>query len=986
MDNENENLEQQGPDSGQKVAHLAGKGAATYFGAGVGGAAYELASKTPVVQELEKGVGEIVNQTPVLNDVAQSLDNMGALDAGNVALDALGGGMGSAASAAGSAGSAASGASSAASAAGTGANAASGLGGASGMASQLGGTPSAPTPVANPTGAAPASATPAGAQAPSSAPMPEARPAAKAGQNNGELLYDPNSRTNRRMDEMARKQSGSSEAAEEALNKANEVAEEKEKEKEEKAQQEKEAKQQGEAGAKGDSDGGSSGSSGGMGDAVKGQANEAVKGLIKEKGKMLAGKAVAFIAANPWVLIPIGIFLIIIIFTADGGSDGSGSSDKIGLNGYEYFHVENLCETVSVYDPETGTYTEQIDFETQYIPGVVRSEIGGFSDSMDMLMVGAIAARSYAIRSLGEDCVIEGSQRVQAFTFDDDLLAQVTAEDHPIRMAADATMGLVMVNADSIVKTYYDAGCYRGQDESTYHIGYGSLTLGEEKIQRIPKSWVESHGLNYYVQGSINNSQECWNNHGYGMSQWGAYYLATEQGHNYLDLIQYYYGDVELMSIYQSLNTTVTSNGTADILTTTLRSHLLAKGTTAEEFNDYLLTTILQSGIGTRQAAVTAASNMVGGLYKYYGARLPYTYCGQHYCTLTPKSGSINRPLNKSAISFYGVDPDWGMEIEPFTYTSDDGTFGPYYRYGPDCSGFVAWVLHNAGFTNAEGGSSGYAGLGDKVQLGGSRIAQPGDLMYHPGHIMFIVDVDREEQVYYIAHASGGSSGVKINTVSFNDTSEYFIDMSDFYANNALNIMEEEFIQRYRDGYVDGYTKEFEYVDISTRLKTYYLVGDSRTVGLCYYNALCDSQSVCDNTNCLAEIGVGYGWLEDQVSKIEDSAMDNIILNLGVNDLVNTNDGSAIAEKYFNFIEDLAEDNPRKMFYVMSVNPVGEGESVNDEAIKTYNSKMKQLIWNSDVDNLEYMDTYNGVTFSNPALHYDVSTYKAIYNYILKEV
>lgn len=70
---------------------------------------------------------------------------------------------------------------------------------------------------------------------------------------------------------------------------------------------------------------------------------------------------------------------------------------------------------------------------------------------------------------------------------------------------------------------------------------------------------------------------------------------------------------------------------------------------------------------------------------------------------------------------------------------------------------------------------------------------------------MMIIGVDTENKLYYIAHASSGKNGVKIDKVSYANPGSYFgsthiVDMTNFYSKNATVNSAEEYEQRFLNG------------------------------------------------------------------------------------------------------------------------------------------------------------------------------------------
>ena len=76
---------------GKNTAHVAAKGAATYFGGSVGGRAYDALSRTKAGQRLENTAGKVIAKTPGLGQINKRLNDTGAVDAADKAVDALNG-------------------------------------------------------------------------------------------------------------------------------------------------------------------------------------------------------------------------------------------------------------------------------------------------------------------------------------------------------------------------------------------------------------------------------------------------------------------------------------------------------------------------------------------------------------------------------------------------------------------------------------------------------------------------------------------------------------------------------------------------------------------------------------------------------------------------------------------------------------------------------------------------------------------------------
>lgn len=147
-------------------------------------------------------------------------------------------------------------------------------------------------------------------------------------------------------------------------------------------------------------------------------------------------------------------------------------------------------------------------------------------------------------------------------------------------------------------------------------------------------------------------------------------------------------------------------------------------------------------------------------------------------------------------------------------------------------------------------------------------------------------------------------------------------------------------------------------------------VGDSRTVGMGQHLHL----------TTIAEVGVGYSFLQAHYDEILELSDCNIVFNLGVNDLSHVND-------YIEFFQRLPEefcfDNH---IYVVSVNPTsGEYSGMNSD-IDYFNVQLSDSLPST----CKWIDTCSFLReagFGSPdGLHYDAVTYETIANLIYNNV
>lgn len=229
--------------------------------------------------------------------------------------------------------------------------------------------------------------------------------------------------------------------------------------------------------------------------------------------------------------------------SASDESSSSSSTNKIGVypichfdinrsSGEKTYYSDEVCSTVEVNDKYShgeiysGTYT--ID---DFIAGTVYAEARAWYKTPEMMKAQAVAARTYLVnraRVENGTCYITTSTSTMSFT--KNTIPEIDA-------AVKETSGeYIMVNGEISKEAEWDALRVVGTSGSNYIIA--------QKNQLVPKAWLDA-------PGRLFNSIEWYNkySHGRGMSQYGAYYLASEQNKTYKEIINYYYsGEVGVIA------------------------------------------------------------------------------------------------------------------------------------------------------------------------------------------------------------------------------------------------------------------------------------------------------------------------------------------------------------------------------------------------------------------------------------------------------
>ena len=510
-------------------------------------------------------------------------------------------------------------------------------------------------------------------------------------------------------------------------------------------------------------------------------AQKAANVADKVKKSQKLAKIGAFIVAHWPIFLAAGgilLFILIIIILFGGGayeSSRNQNSDMIGLFGYDYLELDNVCEDITVVEPD-GSVVGTYDLET-YVAGVISGEVQSMDDDTTYEVM-AINARTYGLRNaMVNDCTMIRSERWQGF---------MEPTNEKIIAAVNRTRGLVITRDNTMVSGMYDSFCWDEKDDDYYYMCQGNYDTGEPL--KMPVEWAEEAVMRFTGNERFLTTPR-YRSHGQGMSQHGIYYLSASEGWNTEEIISYYYGkDSKIMSIYQ----TFAYNGEYPLdpaayeglqfLTDTSFSDLLAStGMTIEEFDAYLADVVSSAGVGTRAAVVGSAVSLIGSLAEM-GYKLSYQWGGKYYSV--------------------GSNPNWGLESSSTSYWCNDyatkydniSTCTTNYRWNSfDCSGFVNWAIIN-GFQ-----FNGYDELRDvgayqitdnygTIPLdANSAVCQPGDVLVKTGHIMLVVGLDDANKRYIIAESTGsrlntGYGGVIIDYESYGNNNYRCRRLDDLYS------------------------------------------------------------------------------------------------------------------------------------------------------------------------------------------------------------
>lgn len=175
------------------------------------------------------------------------------------------------------------------------------------------------------------------------------------------------------------------------------------------------------------------------------------------------------------------------------------------------------------------------------------------------------------------------------------------------------------------------------------------------------------------------------------------------------------------------------------------------------------------------------------------------------------------------------------------------------------------------------------------------------------------------------------------------------------------------------------------------------IIGDSRME---FLSDRGNSIEIPTNFSFIALGDTKISWFNNQAVHILKKSIDNnndinyhVILNMGVNDLNDSNDPLIHSENYFRIYKKLAQNYKDVNFYVLSVNPLDMSiintkiynQKRTNSKIEIFNDNMIKNINNSNLNNMHYCDSYHNVEFvTRDGLHYNKKTDQNIVNYLTK--
>lgn len=139
------------------------------------------------------------------------------------------------------------------------------------------------------------------------------------------------------------------------------------------------------------------------------------------------------------------------------------------------------------------------------------------------------------------------------------------------------------------------------------------------------------------------------------------------------------------------------------------------------------------------------------------------------------------------------------------------------------------------------------------------------------------------------------------------------------------------------------------------------------------------------NAVYIGKVAMGYNWLASTAGTALESYLfrypeSTVVFNFGLNDY------QYQKENYLKYYRNFIANHPKADIYIMSINPVsGVGAyNVSNATIKPFNEALRKAFPEYYLDCYSYL--LKAGYYAGDGQHYDITTYKKIYNYIVKAV
>ena len=239
-------------------------------------------------------------------------------------------------------------------------------------------------------------------------------------------------------------------------------------------------------------------------------------------------------------------------------------------------------------------------------------------------------------------------------------------------------------------------------------------------------------------------------------------------------------------SIDSSINKTVkvTVAGKQTIRIANNRSYLSCGE--GPNYNQELFSYVRGAGYKTREGVVAAAIYLSSTMPN----RVPYFWSGGHYHDWTFRNYGKVSP--HSGGDFIGISKYFGCEARMDFGGTAVQPDGQYFKFGLDCSGFVAWAILNGGYftgsnkivisTKAKVSSIGGVSVESSSFSNAKGRIKPGDIVFKSGHTGMVIDVSDSKLT--IAEAAGAKKGLIISTTGLSGSGWSSVSLMDNFYNN----------------------------------------------------------------------------------------------------------------------------------------------------------------------------------------------------------